>query len=323
MIGPVQIRNYKSIRDLKFDARRVNLFIGEPNTGKSNVIEALSFFAEGAFTHFKDIFRFQNVADLFFDQKVANEIFVAIGDWEFSLVFRGTIYSGSLIQVVGPGTKIPKLTVNLHHDGVVGVPGVAGTSVRFYRFASLENFPSRQPGALNPPFGDNLVAVLYSNEELRQRIGAIIRAKGFRLQLKPTENELLITKDVNDELYSYPWKSVSETIRRVVFLMAVLETNQNMTLLLDEPEANTFPFYTKYLAERIALDETNQFFITTHNPYLLSSIVEKTPKDKLAVFVTRMENFETKVKQVPEKNLPELLELDSDAFFNLDRLVAE
>ena len=91
----------------------------------------------------------------------------------------------------------------------------------------------------------------------------------------------------------------------------------------DEPEANTFPFYTKYLAERIALDETNQFFITTHNPYLLSSIIEKTPKDKLAVFVTRMEKFETKVKQVPEKNLPELLELDSDVFFNLDRLVDE
>ncbi|HEV2329840.1 MAG TPA: hypothetical protein VGY56_13740 [Verrucomicrobiae bacterium] len=102
--------------------------------------------------------------------------------------------------------------------------------------------------------------------------------------------------------------------------MAVLETNQNASLLLDEPETNTFPFYTKYLAERIALDESNQFFITTHNPYLLSSVVEKTPKDKLAIFVTRMEKFETTVSQIPEKNLPELLELDSDAFFNLDRL---
>jgi hypothetical protein len=53
MIGPVQIRNYKSIRGLKFDAKRVNLFIGEPNTGKSNIIEALSFFAQDAFISFK------------------------------------------------------------------------------------------------------------------------------------------------------------------------------------------------------------------------------------------------------------------------------
>jgi AAA15 family ATPase/GTPase len=157
---------------------------------------------------------------------------------------------------------------------------------------------------------------------LRQRIGAVLRSQGFRLQLRPAENELLIAKDVNEELYSYPWKSVSETIRRVVFFMAVLETNRDMALLFDEPEANTFPFYTKYLAERIALDETNQFFLTTHNPYLLSSIVEKTPRDQLAVFVTRLDKFETRITQVPPANLPELLELDSDAFFNLDRLVA-
>ena len=199
--------------------------------------------------------------------------------------------------------------------------GKIDAPVRFYRFSPLETFPNGQPGVLNPPFGDNLVAVLYANEELRKRIGSVVRSQGFRLQLKPGENEMLIAKDVNDELYSYPWKTVSETIRRVVFFMAVLETNQKMTLLFDEPEANTFPFYTKYLAERIALDETNQFFITTHNPYLLSSIVEKTPKDKLAVFVTRLENYETTVKRVPEENLPELLELDTDAFFNLNRLV--
>ena len=135
--------------------------------------------------------------------------------------------------------------------------------------------------------------------------------------------ELLIAKSIEDELYSFPYTSISETWKRIVFYMAVLETNQNSMILLDEPEANTFPFYTKYLAERIALDETNQFFMTTHNPYLLSSVVEKTPMKDLTVFVTRMEKFETKVKQIPDKNLPELLELDSDAFFNLDKLVEE
>lgn len=322
MIGPVQIQNYKSIRELKFDANRVNLFIGEPNTGKSNIIEALSFFAQGALNNFNDIFRFKSMADLFFDQKVANELHVQAGDWEFSLKFDGADFSGQFFQIVNPATKLPRGEVRANHAGLASYPNLK-TSQRYYCFKPLDSFPNNQPGAFNPPFGDNLVAVLYSNEELRQRIGSVVRQQGFRLQLKPTENEMLITKDVNDELYSYPWKSVSETIRRVVFFMAVLETNQNMTLLFDEPEANTFPFYTKYLAERIALDETNQFFITTHNPYLLSSVVEKTPSDKLSVFVTRLENFETKIKRVPEKNLPELLELDSDAFFNLDRLVAE
>jgi AAA ATPase domain/AAA domain, putative AbiEii toxin, Type IV TA system len=323
MIGPVQIQNYKSIRELKFDASRVNVFIGEPNSGKSNIIEALSFFAEGALSNFKEVFRFKSLADLFFDQKVSKGLRVQFGRWEFDFKFKETAYQGQFLEEVDPATKIPKGGVGANHQNLTSFTSSALTPVRFYSFKGLNLFSNSQPGDLNPPFGDNLVAVLYTNEELRQRIGSIVRQKGFRLHLKPTENELMITKDLQDELYSYPWKSVSETIQRVVFFMAVLETNKGKTLLFDEPETNTFPFYTKYLAERIALDETNQFFITTHNPYLLSSIVEKTPKDKLAVFVTRMEKFETIVKRVPEKNLPELLELDADAFFNLDKLVEE
>ncbi len=318
MIGSVEIKNFKSIRDLSFQPRRVNLFIGEPNTGKSNVIEALAFFSPGVFKAFQEMFRFRTTADLFFDQRVTNELSVQAGDWRLSLKLKGTQYQGAFSQ--GQGGRGGLL---MNHAGLV--EGGAGPQMpfKYYAFKSLPNFPNGQPGVLNPPFGDNLVAVLYSNEGLRQRAGAMIRSKGFRLQLKPTENELLIAKDVNDELYSYPWASVSETLRRVVFLMAVLETNRDAVLLLDEPEANTFPFYTKYLAERIALDETNQFFITTHNPYLLASIVEKTKPGDLAVFVARMEDFETKLKPIPDQRLPELLELDSDAFFNLERLVQE
>ena len=38
----VNIHNFKSIADLKLkDCRRINLFIGYPNVGKSNVLEAL------------------------------------------------------------------------------------------------------------------------------------------------------------------------------------------------------------------------------------------------------------------------------------------
>ena len=133
--------------------------------------------------------------------------------------------------------------------------------------------------------------------------------------------ELLIAKAIDDELYSFPYESVSETWRRIVFYMAVLETNKDSTLLLDEPEANTFPFYTAYLAERIALDESNQFFLTTHNPYILSSIVGKTPTKDLAVFVTFMENFATKIKQVSVEGLSKILDYGPDAFLNLDKLV--
>jgi AAA15 family ATPase/GTPase len=46
MLTNVQIQNFKSVPDLRFDAKRVNLFIGEPNTGKTNILEALALLSE-------------------------------------------------------------------------------------------------------------------------------------------------------------------------------------------------------------------------------------------------------------------------------------
>jgi AAA15 family ATPase/GTPase len=41
MFTKVSIRNFKSVKELEFEPRRVNVFIGEPNAGKSNLVEAL------------------------------------------------------------------------------------------------------------------------------------------------------------------------------------------------------------------------------------------------------------------------------------------
>ena len=94
-------------------------------------------------------------------------------------------------------------------------------------------------------------------------------------------------------------------------------------LVLDEPEANTFPFYTKDLAERTALDTTNQFFLTTHNPYVLISIIEKSPSNELSVFATRMRNYRTEVRRLDEQACAKALDLGMDLFFNLDEFFRE
>lgn len=80
-------------------------------------------------------------------------------------------------------------------------------------------------------------------------------------------------------------------------------------LVFEEPESNAFPYYTKYLGEPIAPDETNQFFIATHNPYLLSAIIEKGRKEDVQVFVTYFKDFQTKVKPLTPDELSELMEV--------------
>jgi AAA15 family ATPase/GTPase len=52
MISQVHIKNFKSIVDLTLDLGRVNLFIGENGSGKSNILEAVAFLASQ--TNFDD-----------------------------------------------------------------------------------------------------------------------------------------------------------------------------------------------------------------------------------------------------------------------------
>jgi AAA15 family ATPase/GTPase len=72
----VHIQNFKSIQNLKLDdCRRINLFIGYPNVGKSNVLEALGLFSlpylnEG--DNLNKFIRVENKNELFFDTKMSS-----------------------------------------------------------------------------------------------------------------------------------------------------------------------------------------------------------------------------------------------------------
>ncbi|MHA1431827.1 MAG: AAA family ATPase [Candidatus Freyarchaeota archaeon] len=78
---------------------------------------------------------------------------------------------------------------------------------------------------------------------------------------------------------SFPYSLASETLQRIVFFTVAVNSNRDSVLVFEEPEAHASPNYTKFLAEKIALDTSNQYFISTHNPYFLLSILEKAPKD--------------------------------------------
>ncbi len=153
------------------------------------------------------------------------------------------------------------------------------TGVSFYKFNPATTFKNPKPGRLLPPFGDNLFSIIATNENFRTQIREMFRPLGLKLNIRQDDLDILLSKDKGEGIYSYSSHNISETLRRIVFFRAALETNQNAVILFDEPEANTFPFYPKYLAGQIALDETNQYFLTTHNPYLLRSIVGKTQKE--------------------------------------------
>jgi len=123
---------------------------------------------------------------------------------------------------------------------------------------------------------------------------------------------------------SLPYSLLSDTLRRMVFNLAIILGNKKMVIALEEPETHTFPLYVKYLAEKIARDDRgNQYFISTHNPYFLISLLEKAPKKDVNVFITSLENYETKVRMLTDEQKEEILDMGSDVFFNLDKIWEE
>jgi hypothetical protein len=53
------------------------------------------------------------------------------------------------------------------------------------------------------------------------------------------------------------------------------------------------------------------------------SLIEKTPKDELSVFLTCLEDRETKVKTLANEQIEEVLDMDVDVFFNFDKFLEE
>lgn len=347
MINTLSIRNFKSIRELVIQPRRVNVFIGEHNSGKSNILEALNWFSVNALTKniFRDIFRFKNSTDFFYDFDATKPIEIQTSDLNFALRYAnnkdGRPYDYLEGLLYPTGAKIDPLKLSdfsnlqdkisdfyafkLAFDGTIDM--LAGspilTKFRMYQFRKPTEFRNSYSPFLSPPFGENIPYLLIANNEYKEIVRDLFKEKGFRLMLKPTEGDLNMAKDTNDDLYAYPYASISETLQRIIFYRLAIETNKNAILIFDEPDANTFPMYTKEMAELIALDSDNQYFIATHNPYLLSSLVSKTPMKDLSVFVTQMKDYQTKVNLVKENELSALLDKGVDVFFNLNKLIGE
>jgi AAA15 family ATPase/GTPase len=69
----------------------------------------------------------------------------------------------------------------------------------------------------------------------------------------------------------------------------------------------------------IAEDETNQFFLVTHNPYFLETLINISNKHDIIINYVYMEQFQTNVKQLSEQELYDLRK--GDIFYNLQHLM--
>ncbi len=324
MITDLSIRNFKSIKSLDPRCRRVNIFIGEPNTGKSNILESLGLLCGTAHGDIHRFVRFKTISNLFFDDIVDNPVEVSInrkGEKEKLKMTIGLEASGFQGVVARNDSKEVVFTAADYRNIRQGLQIASLRFVRCYHYSPIESFPEINPEYLIPPHGTNLFSVLKSRSELNRQVADMFHSYGLELVLRGQDHSIEVQRRVGSLLVSYPFSSVSDTLRRMVFHLAAIKSNKGSSIVLEEPECNSFPFYTQQLAETIGLDTANQYFISTHNPYFLLSLIEKTLSKDLGVFLTYLEDHETRVKMAGRKALGEMLNLEHDPFLGLRNII--
>lgn len=323
MIQKLFIQNFKSIKSLQLDCKRINLFIGEPNVGKSNILEAIGFQSFQLTQSIEGIVRANDLSNLFFENDPSNKITIATDNHRTEITYE----NGQVFIRYFESEKLERE----HQGGFTtksfssqGAPWDFG--IHPYHFKAINTFPLLYRDFLAVPHGQNLFFLLQTNKELRNLVGDIIQERGFKLSLRQANYEIEISKEKEGLLVAYPYNLISDTMQRIVFFVAAIESNKkDATLIFEEPESNVFPYYTKYLAEKISFKEDQQFFITTHNPYFLQAIIQKSAIDDLNVIIVSMDsNHQTTIRKIDSKEeIEELIDLDSNVFLNLDKFLQE
>ena len=177
---------------------------------------------------------------------------------------------------------------------------------------------------LFPPDGRNLIEIIQTYSDLRQEIGLMFNRYGQKLQLRIDEKRLEIIKEQDGIIYSYPYSSVADTLQRIIFYLAAIESNDDAVLLFEEPKAHSFPVYVSKLGRRIMESTNNQFFIDTHSPYLVTEILEDMLTDdeqvkQLAMFAVYYEDHQTKVHQLSDEEMFDIRADGIDVFYNMKR----
>lgn len=252
MIGTLKIENFKSVRKLELPCKRINVFIGEPNTGKSNILESiglLSFLGHGG--SLRDFVRMRNADDLFYQHDVSHPIKVQADNLLIRLDYMGirkmysplditTYRNGEVLDFLYPdeyfSVDVEKYYKSRHHF----------SRFKFYRFRSREIFPSTRTDYLVPPDGENLLFVLRTHKKLRDLVENLLAEFGLKLAFRFKEERIEIIQEIKKHVVvALPYEVISETLQRTIFHLAAVLTNEDSVIAFEEPEAHAFPYYTR------------------------------------------------------------------------------
>lgn len=337
-LNTLEIFNFKSVKQLYLEPKRVNLFIGEPNVGKSNILEAISLlgaiYSKSKEKFLREFIRYEHILDLHRDCDIHNRVTIKTNKYNAHLDYD---YSSCLL--VGHDdfikTKLAIDYYDLHElsdDGNFQFFIEESGKVHDYRYNHLipikkYTYAPRAPISedfsdfLLPPYGHNLFTIVSHNKELKEDITAFLKRYDLDFSIDEKNRRFQIHKKIDESISKYSYSNISDAFKRFVFYSAAIDSNKDSVLIFDEPEGHCFPPHIKELSDRIIASEENQFFISTHSPYLLQNMISNLGAEELNVHITYYEDHQTKAKLLSSDQLGKASDLSMDVFFNLSNFI--
>ncbi|NDV67565.1 ATP-dependent endonuclease [Dysgonomonas sp. 25] len=318
----IKIENFKSIKSLELgDCRRINLFIGRPNVGKSNILEALSLFSLTYFekADLKDLIRVEQPSELFFDGDMTKNVIISMNNE--NVVFIDP--SENLIRIViGEGAFSYFLKVDLTMErkrytdsDYTSLPSQA-YPYKSYLFPNKMKFGKSNDSYLHPIHGENIYNAIQSHPALKQEVMSLFKNYNLSLVFDKSSQELKIMKGFDQgEILLIPFSSIADSLQRLIFYKAAIKSNTDSVITFEEPEAHTYPPYIAQIAQDIIESKTNQFFITTHSPYVVNEMLENA-QNELAIYLVDLKDGQTVAKRLSDSELDEIYNAGIDLFFN-------
>ena len=328
MYKNLEIKNFKSIKELKLNTKKVNLFIGKPNVGKSNILEALGLFnlwyVYNINDGLKSLVRLDFIENLFYDNLSLSPFQISLDTIKIEAIIEDRFKYLNL-SVTENDKQIDFLS---YSQGLVSNNKSAISQDRDYKiykyiYNPKVKYRDKSSKFLLPIFGENLFAVLNNHQEIYDFVAKYFNEYGLNLVYDVKDNQFEIQKMIKNRFYKYPYSSVADTIQKMIFYRVAIETNKDSVLIFEEPEANSFPLYTKELASVISSDETNQFFLSTHSPYLLNNLIAETEPQNLNLVLVYYEDYQTKIKVFSEEEILNVRDTEEDLLVNLNKYLDE
>ena len=338
MIQNLSIKNYKSIDQLNLNCSRINVFIGEPNSGKSNILEALdlSYLSwmmgtnesgeknNSEIINITSFFRVSKVADLFRFGNLKEPISIVHPGFSQDTFIESKFDKTNDKNFFKFHNSNGSFTNFDNSFSPLEPAQFYASPIKPYRYQSnlkfhdIGNYIQR----LMPPFGNNLAKVIYHNSDMQELINDFAKDHGFDFIIDNATANIAIQLRISEGVvYSLPYEALADTYKRMLFYIAAVRHTNGSVITLDEPDTHAFPPYVTFLADEIIKQNSVQFFIATHNPYLLNTFIENTNIEDLSIFVTSFDKNKkaTIAKKLSQNDLSELLDFGVDIFFNLNR----